>query len=128
VTVPGGYVGLNESTWLKTPVPTEVVAWASQDLGANVKPLTPEEWQDLLVGAGLSEVFVRISPISTKEEAKGHIDRYGWGGTLRSMGRMFRLYFKNPNYREFLKSIRQSGITPPNLEEYFGYGIFIGRK
>ena len=43
VTKPGGYVGLNESTWLKFPPPPELVAWASQDLGANVKPLTTSE-------------------------------------------------------------------------------------
>ena len=42
VTKPGGYVGLNESTWLKVPPPPEVVAWAYQDLGANVKAMTSE--------------------------------------------------------------------------------------
>jgi ubiquinone/menaquinone biosynthesis C-methylase UbiE len=39
VTKPGGYVGLNESVWLKTPPPPDVVAWASQDVGANVQPV-----------------------------------------------------------------------------------------
>ena len=29
VTKPGGYIGLNESTWLKAPLPPEVVAWIS---------------------------------------------------------------------------------------------------
>ena len=43
VTRSGGFVGLNESTWLKTPPPPEVVAWAGQNLGANVKPLTQDE-------------------------------------------------------------------------------------
>ena len=128
VTKPGGYVGLNEGTWLKFPVPPAVAAWASQDLGANVKPLTPEEWKDLLVGAGLGEIHMRISPISTKGETRGILDRYGWGGMLGSMVRGFKLYLKNPNYREFVKSVRQEGITPPDLEEYFGYGIYVGRK
>ena len=52
VTKPGGYVGLNESTWLKVPPPPELVAWASQDLGANVKPLTSGDWVGLLERAG----------------------------------------------------------------------------
>jgi arsenite methyltransferase len=38
----GGYVGLSESVWLKVPPPPDVVAWASQDVGANVQPLTPD--------------------------------------------------------------------------------------
>jgi arsenite methyltransferase len=29
VTKPGGYVGLNESVWLKVPPPPELIAWAS---------------------------------------------------------------------------------------------------
>jgi len=43
VTKPGGFVGLNESTWLKVPPPPELVAWASQDLGASVKPMTSSQ-------------------------------------------------------------------------------------
>ena len=48
VTKPGGFIGLNESTWLKTPVPNEILAWASQDLGANVTPLQPGEWVQVM--------------------------------------------------------------------------------
>ena len=128
VTKTGGFVALNESTWLKTPVPPEVVAWASQDLGASVKPLRPEEWKNLLSKAGLMDIFARVSPISIKEESRGILERYGWSGMLGTLPRAFKLYLKNPNYREFLKSIRQEGITPPDLTEYFGYGIYLGRK
>src|SRR5512136_1362871 len=53
VTRAGGCVGLNESAWLKVPPPPEIVAWAGQDLGANVKPLTLVEWRGLLERAGL---------------------------------------------------------------------------
>ena len=35
VTKPGGYVGLNESTWLKVPPPPEMVAWASPGCGCD---------------------------------------------------------------------------------------------
>ena len=48
---PAGYVGLNESTWLKTPPPPEMVAWSSQDLGANVKRLSSAERVSLLESA-----------------------------------------------------------------------------
>ena len=128
VTKPGGYVGLNESTWLKVPPPPEVVAWASQDLGANVNPLTPDEWRALLEGAGLTEIVVRIQAIDTQNEARGIVGRYGFAGMLGILWRMLRLYVRNPAYRRFVKEVGKEGITPKDLDQYFGYGIYVGRK
>ncbi len=128
VTRPGGYIGLNESTWLKVPPPPEVVAWAGQDLGASVKPLTSEEWIGLLQGAGLTEIDVRIYPLDTQDEARGLLQRYGCRGMLGVFARMAALYARSPAYRRFVNSVRQEGIKPQNLEEYFGYGLYIGRK
>jgi ubiquinone/menaquinone biosynthesis C-methylase UbiE len=128
VTRPGGYVGLNESVWLKTPPPPEAVAWASQDLGACVKPLTSEGWVGLLQSAGLSEIVAKTYEIDVRNETKGILQRYGCGGMLTSLYRTFFLYLRNPAYRRFLKKIRSQGIVPENLDEYFGYGIFVGKK
>ena len=125
---PGGFIGLNEGTWLKTPVPEEIQAWTSQDLGANVTPLQPGEWVTLMEDAGLVDIFQRTSTISTREESRGILERYGWGGFLGSLVQAFGLYLRDPNYREFLKSISKEGLTPPDLDEYFGYGIYIGKK
>ena len=128
VTKPGGYVGLNEATWLKIPPPLEVVAWASQDLGATVQPLTSAEWTGLLEGASLSEIAVRTYAINTKDETRGILRRYGWGGMIRVIKRLLSLYARSPAYRRFVKSIRQEDIVPKNLTEYFGYGTYVGRK
>jgi arsenite methyltransferase len=128
VTKSGGYVGLNESTWLKVPPPPEMVAWASQDLGASVKPLTSAGWVGLLEGAGLRDIIVRTSDISVRDETRGILRRYGLGGMLRIMGRTFALYAKSPAYRTFVKDVRQDGVAPDNLVEYFGYGLYVGRK
>jgi len=128
VTKPGGFIGLNEATWLQTPVPPDIQDWASQDLGANVSPLLPEQWVSLLEDAGLIDIYYRTSTISTREESRGILDRYGWGGFLGSMGRAFSLYLRSPVYREFVGSIREEGITPPYLEDFFGFGIYIGKK
>jgi arsenite methyltransferase len=128
VTKPGGYVGLNETAWIKVPVPPEIVAWASQEVGATVKPLTPEEWTGLLETVGLKDVVSKIYPIDVKDETKGILQRYGLRGMLRSSLRGFRLYLKSPDYREFVKEVGQSGITPENLTDYFGYGLFVGKK
>ena len=128
VTRPGGYVGLNETTWLKMPPPPEVVAWAAQDVGASVKPLPPDEWAGLLEATGLKGIVKRTSPVDLKNEAQGILKRYGLGGMLCVMGRMLRLYASSPAYREFAKGVRQGGLVPANLVEYFGYGLFVGRK
>ena len=128
MTKPGGYVGLNEATLLKTPTPPEVIAWASQDLGAQVKPLTSESWAVLLKSAGLKEIVVRTYEIQVRKEAKELVRRYGYGGMLRSMYRALSLYTRSPDYRRFVKDVRSKGIAPDNLTEYLGYGIYVGRK
>jgi len=125
---PGGYVGLNESTWLKTPVPPEIQAWAAQEVGATVTPLTQSEWVSLLGEAGLTVRMEEIQEIDIKEEAKGILARYGFSGMTRILARTFKLYFGNNNYRQFVKGVRQSGVTPENLTDYFGYGLYVGRK
>ncbi len=128
VTKAGGYVGLNESTWRKVPPPPEVVAWAGQDLGLNVKPLTSDEWRALLAGAGLEDIVVRTSEVDTRTEVRGLLRRYGCGGMLGVYRRILSLYARNPAYRAFLREVRQQGIAPKNLNEYFGYGLYVGRK
>jgi ubiquinone/menaquinone biosynthesis C-methylase UbiE len=128
VTKPGGFVGLNESTWLQLPVPPQIQAWARQDVGANASPLLPEAWARLLEEAGLEGIFYRTSAISTQEESRGILERYGWGGFLGMLWRALKLYLRSPAYREFLASIRQESIVPSGLEDYLGYGIYIGKK
>jgi arsenite methyltransferase len=128
VTRPGGYVGLNESTWLITPPPPEVVAWASQEIGAQVKPLAREEWVGLLETAGLSDLVVSIREIDIQEEARRMVRRYGCRGMLRIWTRMLRLYITNPAYRRFVKGVGERGLAPANLQEYFGYGLYVGKK
>jgi arsenite methyltransferase len=128
VTKPGGYVGLNESTWLKVPPPPELLAWAKQDLGANLKPLTASDWTDLLKNAGLQDLVVKTYNVDVKDESKGILRRYGFGGMLRVLWRMLGLYLRSPEYRKFVKDVKDNDITPKNLNEYFGYGLFIGHK
>ena len=128
VTRPGEYIGLNESTWLKFPPPPEMEAWASQELGASVKPLTSEGWTSLLENAGLQEIKIVTSPINVSDEAKGIVGRYGYRGMIRVLRRILSLYIRSVDYRLFVKRVRDEGITPENLDKYFGYGLFVGRK
>ncbi len=128
VTRPGGYVGLAESTWLKVPPPPELIAWVSQDVGASVQPLPADDWVGLLEKAGLQDITAQVHPVDTKKEAGLLLRRYGLGGMIGSALRMLVLYTQNPAYRKFVKSVRQGGIVPQNLDEYFGYGLYVGRR
>jgi arsenite methyltransferase len=125
---PGGYVGLNESVWLKVPPPPDVIAWAAQDVGASVKPLTIDGWTRLLEVAGLRDIMVKTYPVNTSREAKALVQRYGFWGMLGTTGRMLLLYAKSSAYRNFVNRVQKSGVIPENLEEYFGYGLFVGQK
>ncbi len=128
VTKPGGYLGLNESTWLKTPPPQEILDWVSQEVGATVTPQTDEEWTKLLKNAGLIITHVEVNEVKVKEETQGIIKRYGYTGMIGSLVNALRMYLTNPEYRHFVKQVQQQGITPPNISEYFGYGLYIAQK
>ena len=128
VTRPGGYVGLNESAWLKVPPPPEMVAWVEQDVGATVRPLTPDAWTGLLEAAGLKDIIAKVYTINTQDETKGILQRYSIGGMLGVIARTLLLYARSPAYRKFVKRVRETGLIPVNLDEYFGYGLFVGKK
>jgi ubiquinone/menaquinone biosynthesis C-methylase UbiE len=128
VTKPGGYVGLNESTWRKVPPPPDVVAWVGQDVGGSAKPMTADEWVGFLEGAGLKEIVVRTYDVDMQNEAKAIFRRYGCRGMLGVYGRMLSLYARNPAYRRFLRGVRRGGVSLEELVEYYGYGLYVGRK
>jgi ubiquinone/menaquinone biosynthesis C-methylase UbiE len=92
------------------------------------KPLTSAEWVALLETAELEEIITKSYKVNVQNETKGIFRRYGFGGMLRVLSRTFKLYARNPAYRQFVKDVRQDGVTPKNLDEYFGYGLYVGRK
>jgi ubiquinone/menaquinone biosynthesis C-methylase UbiE len=128
VTKPGGYVGVNESAWLKTPVPAEVVAWFQRDNSTEAELPTHAGWLALLEGAGLVDVYGSVDQVDVKDEFKNIMQRYGFWEMLKIYGRMFKLYRRSPDYRQFIKDAKQTGAMPPGATEYFGYGIYVGRK
>jgi hypothetical protein len=82
----------------------------------------------LLEGAGLDDIVVHTQGIDTRDEARGILGRYGYLSMVRVFGRMLGLYLRNPAYRRFVRGVRQEGVTPEHLDEYFGYGLYVGRK
>jgi hypothetical protein len=93
-----------------------------------VTPLTPEAWRTLLENAGLSDIVTHVRRVNIKGETQGLLKRYGCLGMLRTLGRALRLYLRNPNYRAFVKRVQGQGVVPENITDYFGYGLYVGRK
>jgi hypothetical protein len=41
---------------------------------------------------------------------------------------MLALYVHNPAYRRFVSGVRKTGVVSDDLVEYFGFGLYVGRK
>jgi hypothetical protein len=98
------------------------------DVGACAQPLTTDAWARLLENAGLQSISVRVHPVVAGKEARLLLRRYGCRGMIRVALRGLRMYIRNPAYRKFVKGVREGGVVPQNLDEYFGYGMYVGGK
>ena len=118
VTKPGGYIGLNEATWIKTPPPTKLVEYLSRLVKGEI--LTSDGWEKLLVGTGLRDMVVRTSKVNVLSEKRENLKDF-----LRVWHRVLYLCIRNSAFR---KLIREALSLPKNFLEYWGYGIYVGRK
>jgi arsenite methyltransferase len=119
---PGGYVGLNEGFWTEQPSP-ELVALAKDAVGPCVP--TIETGQALWEASELQERVVRTRQVDARTEIKSRIQWIGWQWLLRAWGRALRLYITNPALRQ---SIKKQFDVPPEVFQYLGYGLFVGKK
>ena len=123
VTKPGGYVGLNESFWVKEPSP-EIVARVHALVGTDIP--TAATWQALWEESGLRDQVVRLRQIDARTEVKDRIQWVGWRWAVRAFGRLLRLYVTNPAVRQSLRE--QFGAPTMEVMQQMGYGLFVGRK
>ncbi|MBA7483674.1 2-methoxy-6-polyprenyl-1,4-benzoquinol methylase, mitochondrial [subsurface metagenome] len=124
VAKPGGYVGFNETTWMKAPTP-ELLAYLSRTYGSDPEILTPDGWKQLLGDSGLKDVVARTHEITVSSEFVERIRRYGLKHFLGIWYRFFSLYIVKPTYRTFLK---EALSQPKQLSEHWRYGIYVGRR
>ena len=125
VTKPGGCVGFNETTWMKT-VPAELAEYFSHITGA--KPETPDGWRELLEDSGLKDVVVRTYKVNVLDQWINEIRGLEFKDHSRAWYRFLSLLIRNPAYRIFA---REASSMPRNifsLFKYLGYGIYVGRK
>ena len=126
MTKPGGYVGLNEMTWIKAPPPTELVEYYSRTTGC--KPETSDGWVGLLEGSGLRDMVVRTCKMKVLSEYIDGIRRFGFKDLLSTGYRFLSLAITSPAFRRFAKGTLPSATIVKGIFECLGYGIYIGRK
>ena len=123
VTRPGGYVGLNEEIWLKTPR-AELAGYAKLTWGIEPGILTADAWVGMLESAGLRDIVAKTYKVDARREAT-QVRRYRFQDMWRMFYRTLLLYARNPAFREYMAERRH---TPKDLFEYLGYAILVGKK
>ena len=119
----GGYLGITEMTWLKTPTQ------AYKDLFLNaafVITHQAEGWKELLGEAGYINIVGEGHAIDPSRESKGRFQRYGLPFVLRTISRTVKLILTDRDSRSFFKD-GTSGLSKDILD-YVGYGVFAGQK
>ena len=122
VTRPGGYVGLNESCWMKEPSP-EMIAYA-QDLVGSLP--TEGTWGMLWEASGLRDRSASLHKVNARLEIRDRLNWVGRRWALRGFGKALSLYITNPGMRQSIK--RFFGATGMATMQEIGYGLFVGRK
>lgn len=126
---PGGYVGLNEGTWVRDNPPQDFVQFVRHAM-SNAEFLFPSEWQALLQDAGFEKVTAQIHQLNMvqqrRDETQG-LDFQDWQHRLRSFGDFIRRYLVDAEFRSYAKTLMPSIRVIRDLFHYLGYGLYVGR-
>ena len=129
VTRAGGYVGLNEGTWIEPP-PADLVAFAERTM-SHARFLAADEWKALLVAAGLQDVIAQPQQMNAFRQRLDEMAGLDWQDVqdrMRGIGSFIGLYLRNPGFRRYAKEITPSMATLRDVFRYLGYGFYVGRK
>jgi len=125
VTKPGGYVGLNEVTWIKPP-PSEIVDYLSRGMKAEF--LTFDGWRELLDGAGLTSAAARAYKTSALSQWAAEMRSLDFKDCIKAWCRFFSLYFKRRDVRAYVRELWPPPKSIFHIFRYLGYGLYVGRK
>ncbi len=125
----GGYVGLNEGTWVREDPPPDFIEFVRRTMD-NVSFLKPAEWQALLIQTGLLDVTAQTFSLNMfqqrRDETQG-LDFYDWQHRFRSFGDFIRRYFVDSEFRVYARTLIPSRKVIADLFHYLGYGLYVGR-
>jgi arsenite methyltransferase len=123
---PGGYVGLNEATWIEIPSP-ELVKYVSLIM-ARADFLTSEGWRALLEGAGLGDIQVASYKFDARRQYIEELRQLDLRENARAWYRFLTQSVVNPAYRKFGKEVLTAPRSILRFMKCIGYGLYVGRK
>ena len=123
---PGGYLGLNEVTWLVPPT-DEITAYARNVTG-GLNPEDKDGWLASMENAGFTDISAEVGALRKFEQAIGELQMNG-GRMHRIFARFVSAYLWD---REYRKSMHQLAIEslriPKGFLQAFGGGLYTGKK
>lgn len=126
----GGYVGMNEGTWINHPPPADLAEYIRNTM-ENAVFLNQEGWENLLVEAGLGDIQSVIYELSILDQWKNQMGGLSSGDkreTWKAFGSFLSLYLRDPDFRKYARKITPSRSTLRQFFKYVGYGLYAGRK
>ena len=125
----GGYVAMNEGTWVKSSPPAELLKFIERSMGADFH--TAEAWKDYLIGAGLEVTTAktyRIKALRQRLDENAGLDLSDWMDRMRAIGSFIHSYATDPKLRQYAKTIMPSRAVIRDMFAYLGYGNYVARK
>jgi len=129
VVKPGGYVGLNEGTWMKGDPPKKLYDFIVRTM-ENANFLTFAGWRELLESAGLMDIVVEPQTLSAVRQRLDEISGLDFQDNLdrlRALGTFLSLYAKNAPFRNYARQLMPSREMLSMFFQHLGYGLFAGR-
>jgi len=118
----GGYIGFTEVAWVKKP-PADMEK--KMDDFAGSKLLSPQEWKQVLVDAGLTGIVAKTYKLNMWNEVWDELRRWDIIEYLKVQYRAWSGLITKPSYRRFVMDALK---LPLNVVNYWGYGIYAGKN
>jgi ubiquinone/menaquinone biosynthesis C-methylase UbiE len=122
----GGYVGLNEVAWVKTP-PPDLVRYITVIM-AGADFLTSEGWTALLESSGLKELQVHPHKFNARRQWLDEMQQLDMKDSFGAWYRFITQSVTNPAYRKFAQEVLRVPRNIFKFMDYISYGLYVGRK
>jgi arsenite methyltransferase len=126
VTKPGGYVGINEVTWVKPPSP-QVEEYA-RTIMAGARFRDADGWRTLLEKAVLEDIQGVGGKFKGGAQLLEEMRMNEMGERLKAQGRFLKGLFTNPAYRQYTGQILSQPGMIFQFISHIGHGVYSGRK
>jgi ubiquinone/menaquinone biosynthesis C-methylase UbiE len=124
VTRPGGWVALNEVTWIQPPPPS-LVAYLQRAIG-GARFLDAEGWQDALAAAGLADIEVRVRSVGAVQQWASEMQQLDPREYVAAWRTFAMQLGTSPATRRYLRELWPPPASVFRVFRYFGYGLYIG--